>query len=203
MSRLPTEVAPYILSGELYSKGASHQLRPEALGSTLTKDYAQYENYDTFLSPCTVACVLEEFSENYEELLQTEGLLLFILELVILKITAVNIANTAVLSAFQKDPKELDTGVILQITECFSKSLPLWDIRHFRRQTAQAFACQIEEAFKVSGCVAEYEKNRMHLEQIISIRPFRIEYLFALLPHFAILAMGAALWLIFKKRRKT
>jgi len=168
MNDIPQEEKPYILSGEAYYKGTStYQIRPEALGASLTENHAQYESYDAFLSPCTVAMKLRNFIQ-YEERLKTECLLLFIMELTILKITAVNSANNDVLDAF-KDGR-LEPKDILDVSVCFSKSLPLWDIQHFRRQTVQAFASRIETAFQVSVCVAEYEKNRTHLEQVISVR---------------------------------
>ena len=94
--------------------------------------------------------------------------MIFILELVILKITAINTANNDIVSAYSDNYVSINE--IHDIMEQFALSLPLWDIRHFRYFLAQDFANKIEKAFNVPRFIAEYEKNRVFLEQLINVR---------------------------------
>jgi hypothetical protein len=76
--------------------------------------------------------------------------------------------NNEIVSAYSDNYVSINE--IHNIMEQFALSLPLWDIRHFRYFLAQDFANKIEKAFNVPRFIAEYEKNRIFLEQLINVR---------------------------------
>jgi ribosomal protein L18E len=115
-----------------------------------------------------IVYVMKEFDETYENRLQTECIMIFIMELIVLKITAINIANDTINKAYTKE--KVLTKDILEILENFAKSLLLWETQYFRYFLAQEFANKVEASFKVSRYLADYERSRKQLEQIVNIR---------------------------------
>jgi len=112
--------------------------------------------------------VMKGFDENYEERLNIECIMIFIVELIVLKITAINTANETINKAYAKE--EVSSKDILDILESFAESLPLWDTQQFRYFLAQEFANRVESSFKVSRYLADYERSRTQLEKIVNIR---------------------------------
>jgi len=167
ISDLPKEEAPYIIAGEAYNNDADFRIMSNTIINSLNQNQAQYTHYEAYMSECGIIYLMK-FDNEYSERLNTECIMVFILELVILKITAINAANNAIVSAFSKSDVSLNE--IHNIMEQFALSLPLWDIRHFRYFLAQDFANKIENAFNVPRFIAEYEKNRVFLEQLVNVR---------------------------------
>jgi len=168
ISDLPDKEAPYIIAGEAYNADADFRIMSNTIGDSLNQNQAQYTHYEAYMSECGIIYVMKYFDREYVGRLNTECIMIFILELVILKITAINAANNEIVSAFADNYVSINE--IHDIMEQFALSLPLWDIRHFRYFLAQDFANKIEKAFNVPRFVAEYEKNRVFLEQLINVR---------------------------------
>jgi len=160
--------AKYIIAGEAFNNDENHFIQSEKINSLLDMNHKQYSSYDAYMSERGVTIILQESEKNnfYSERLKIECLTIFIMELVILKITAINAANNEIIESFsEKDESKIN---IQKINEQFSTALPLWDIRHFRYILAQEFANRVETAFNVTRFINEYEKNRKFLEQLIN-----------------------------------
>jgi len=159
--------ALFILSAEAFYNEKDYLIVSDTIKECLNKNHAQYSYYDAYMSERGIINVIKKFDKSYEERIKTECKMLFIMELVILKITAINIANEKVIEYTNKD---VSSKEILEILEVFAKSLPMWDIQHFRYFIAQEFANRVEYSFKVSRYLKDYKRNRTQLEQIINIR---------------------------------
>ena len=168
ISDLPDKEAPYIIAGEAYNADADFRIMSNTIGVSLDQNQAQYTHYEAYMSECGIIYLMKYFDREYSGRLNTECIMIFILELVILKITAINTANNEIVSAYSDNFVSINE--IHNIMEQFALSLPLWDIRHFRYFLAQDFANKIEKAFNVPRFIAEYEKNRVFLEQLINVR---------------------------------
>ena len=168
ISDLPDKEAPYIMAGEAYHADADFRIMSNTIGDSLAQNQAQYTHYEAYMSECGIIYVVKDFDSEYSGRLNTECIMIFILELVILKITAINAANNEIVLAYSDNYVSINE--IHDIMEQFALSLPLWDIRHFRYFLAQDFANKIEKAFNVPRFIAEYEKNRVFLEQLINVR---------------------------------
>ena len=168
ISDLPDKEAPYIMAGEAYNADADFRIMSNTIADSLNQNQAQYTHYEAYMSECGIIYVMKDFDHEYAGRLNTECIMIFILELVILKITAINAANNEIVSAYSDNYVSINE--IHNIMEQFALSLPLWDIRHFRYFLAQDFANKIEKAFNVPRFIAEYEKNRVFLEQLINVR---------------------------------
>jgi len=168
ISDLPEKEAPYIIAGEAYNADADFSIMSNTIADSLRQNQAQYTHYEAYMSECGIIYLMKFFDEEYSGRLNTECIMIFILELVILKITAINTANNEIVSAYSDNYVSINE--IHDIMEQFALSLPLWDIRHFRYFLAQDFANKIEKAFNVPRFIAEYEKNRVFLEQLINVR---------------------------------
>ncbi|MCL1873533.1 MAG: hypothetical protein FWF85_05400 [Clostridiales bacterium] len=161
----------YLLSGETRNNPNS-TIKSKHVDSLINENHAQYEEYALFLSDYCALCIMKEFNENdYKSRLKIECLLLFIMELVILKITAINSANNAIVNEFKDSENDNCSLVkIKEIAEKFVKSLPLWDTRNFKYFNAQTEANKIEDSFRVPDYFNNYEKNLEHFENIAKIR---------------------------------
>jgi hypothetical protein len=162
-----------IMSAEAFhNKEDSIFIVSSTIKKCLNKNHAQYTDGDVYISERGVIYVLKKFDEDYEKRLYTECLLIFIMELIILKITAINKAVIKTYTQINKsDTKDkVTSNEILRILEGFAKSLPMWDMHHFKYFLAQECANRVEDAFKVSRYFADYERNRTYLEQIVNTR---------------------------------
>ena len=168
LSEFPENEANYIISGEAYNATTDFRINSKEITEHLSINHAQYTHYDAYMSDFGIMYIVKNFSEDYTARLNVECILIFIMELVILKITAINTVNNDVTVAFSKSEPSMDE--ILKISEKFALSMPLWDIDRFRYLIAQKFANKVSDSFKVSRYVEEYEKNQRFLEHIISIR---------------------------------
>ena len=168
LSEFPENEANYIISGEAYNATTDFRINSKEITEHLSINHAQYTHYDAYMSDFGIMYIVKNFSEDYTARLNVECILIFIMELVILKITAINTVNNDVTVAFSKSEPAMDE--ILKISEKFALSMPLWDIDRFRYLIAQKFANKVSDSFKVSRYVEEYEKNQRFLEHIISIR---------------------------------
>jgi len=169
VSELPDIVeARSILSAEAFHKDSDYSIVSKVTEANLNENHAQYSHYDAYMSERGIIYVMKGFNENYEERLNIECIMIFIVELIVLKITAINTANEIINKAYAKEDVSLND--ILEIMEGFAKSMPLWDTQQFRYFLAQEFANRVESSFNVSRYLADYERSREQLEQIVNIR---------------------------------
>jgi len=161
--------APFILAAEAFYNEENYRIISDKIKKSLNTNHAQYSYYDAYMSERGIINV-RNFDKSYEVRIKDESKMIFIMELITLKITAINIANDRVIEEYSN--KEASSESILKILEDFAKSLPMWDMQHFKYFIAQEFANKVESSFKVSRYLAAYEKSRKQLEQIINIRKF-------------------------------
>jgi hypothetical protein len=179
MSKLPDDKneTRCIIATEGFNEDNKIHIVSSTIEKCLEENKALYSRTDEYMSERGVICVLtnSDFDKSYALRLDTECLSIFIIELVILKITAINMANKAVIDAYTQINESNIKGedgskVILEILEGFAKTLPMWDRQHYNYFLAQEFAYTVETSFKVSSYLADYERNRTYLEQIINSR---------------------------------
>jgi hypothetical protein len=169
VSELPDVAeARSILSAEAFHKDSDYSIVSKVTEENLQENHAQYSHYDAYMSERGIIYVMKGFDENYRERLSIECIMIFIVELIVLKITAINTANETINKAYTKE--EVSSNDILEILEGFAKSMPLWDTQQFRYFLAQEFANRVESSFKVSRYLEDYERSRTQLEQIVDIR---------------------------------
>jgi len=169
MSELPNAVeVPFILAAEAFYDNPNYRIISDTIKECLNKNHAQYSNNDVYMSEHGIINVKKEYDElPYKDRLEIECTIIFIMELIVLKITAINIANKKVIEYTKKD---VSSKGILEILEGFAESLPLWNTQYLKYLIAQEFASRVETSFKVSRYLADYERNRSQLEQIVNIR---------------------------------
>jgi hypothetical protein len=177
MSKLPDNEneTRCIIATEGFNEESEFYIVSSTIEKCLKENKALYSRTDEYMSERGIICVLKEFYKSYKNRLDPECLSIFIIELVILKITAINMANQEVIKAYTKinesNIKDKNPSrAVLEILEGFAKSLPMWDRQHFNYFLAQEFAYRVETAFNVSSYLADYERNRTHLEQIVNTR---------------------------------
>ena len=97
--------ANYIIAAEAFNNQDKNFIKSEMINTLLNKNHQQYSSYDAYMSECGITVKLNELEKDndYSERLKTECLIIFIMELVILKITAINAANNDIIAYFSKE----------------------------------------------------------------------------------------------------
>jgi hypothetical protein len=172
LSKLPREndEHKYIITGEAFSERDVFKITSKMVDDILNEDHSLYSFYELYMSSRSVAFVMKEFSKEYSERVEIESLMIFTIELIILKITAINSANSEVLYALADTSENRTSRKILDISDRFTSSLPLWDTNHFRYMLLQELVKKIETAFRVPVYLAEFEENRRLLEHDVNVR---------------------------------
>lgn len=169
VSALHDEVAPYLLAAEAYHEDGAMRIASDDITRMLQRNVAQYSAYDAYLSASSLLYVLHEYPENFKDRLYIECIMVFIMELIVLQITAIGSANRITLEKLNA-PQGITLQEILGLYELFAATMPLWDIRKFRYDIAQSFADKVAEAFKVDELMRVYENNRKLLEDVERIK---------------------------------
>ena len=168
VSEFPKNEAGDIIAGEVHDESLSAHTDAKEIFALFGENRMQYYHHDAYLSPFGVMYIVNDFVDDYAYRLKIECLLIFIMELVILKITAINAVKEDVVTALMEEKPSMEE--VLKISEKFSKSMPLWDTNRFRYHVAQIFADRVASSFRVPEYVEEYEKNQRFLEHMIRIK---------------------------------
>ncbi|WP_337100435.1 hypothetical protein [Paenibacillus sp. YIM B09110] len=169
VSKLVEPVAPYLLAAESYHEDAAMRIASPDIERLLQQNVAQYSIYEAYLSPSSLLYVMHDYPENFVDRLYVECLMVFIMELVVLQITAIGCVNKIIIEKLNAQ-KEISLQDILKLYELFAATMPLWDIRKFRYDIAQTFADKVSESFKVDVLMNTYEKNRKMLEDLERVK---------------------------------
>jgi len=168
VSEFPKKEAGEIIAGEMYDESRSFHMDSKEVIALFGENRTQYYNHEAYLSPFGVMYVVKDFADDYASRLKIECLLIFIMELVIMKIAAINAVKGDVVAALMEEEPSMEE--VLRISEKFSKTMPLWDTTHFRYHVAQKFADMVASSFRVPERVEEYEKKQRFLEHMISVK---------------------------------
>ena len=168
VSEFPKKEAGDIIAGEACDESRNFHMDAKEVIELFGENRTQYYHYEAYLSPFGVMYVVKDFADEYASRLKIECLLIFIMELVILKITAINVVRGDVVAALLEEEPSMEE--VLKISEKFSKTMPLWDTNRFTYNVTQTFADKVASSFRVQECVAEYEKKQRFLEHMISVK---------------------------------
>ncbi|MDR1553585.1 MAG: hypothetical protein LBS69_09015 [Prevotellaceae bacterium] len=167
-SGLDANEARNIIASEAYYPESQMFINSKDVKQILDENIAQYTHYDCFASHCGTIYVMKEFAETYPCRLYSECLIMFILEIIILKISAIQLANKQVIEQIESY-KNIGQKDMRDIFEQFSKSIHLWDTQHFRYFISQTLANRIEQSFGLNSFLEQYDRNRKLLEQLNGI----------------------------------
>jgi hypothetical protein len=169
VSELNEDVAPYLLASESYHADSSMHLNSQDIHRMLQNNISQYSIYNAYVSPSSLLYVMKKFENSFSDRLYVECIMVFIMELIVLQITAIHNVNKIIIEKLD-EPNKISLKEILNLYEIFASTMPLWDIRKFRYEIAQNFADKVSEAFKVNSLMKSYEKNRKMLEDLERIK---------------------------------
>ncbi|MFA7075592.1 MAG: hypothetical protein WC152_02875 [Candidatus Izemoplasmatales bacterium] len=128
---------------------------------------AVYDFSDIYVSEATIYQVL---SENFSsEKMQYEGLLIFIVELLVMQLSAVYRTNNKVSLALEEN-KSINVKEYEILSNEFANTLSIWQINIYRYKGAQTIANAIAERFEIDKVRKNYKQNDEFLQSIINTR---------------------------------
>jgi hypothetical protein len=133
-----------------------------------TENIAQYDSSDIYCGKNVVLRIDKsvhsyDFPDTSKDLL-----LLFIVELVVMKDAAVSNANREITAEVEKKTA-LTLGRMGEMSHNFSKTMPLWNIDIFKYLGAQRLAVKVSDRFEIDQKFKLYRNNQSFLQDKVSI----------------------------------
>lgn len=164
----------FVLYGESYfNRIGSRIISKDAKLESIT-NIAQYEFADIF---CSGVGVIFEFSQNtpsnnYEVRLPTSILMIFIFEILALKLSSIKLLQNAITSEFDNSPKP-SIDIIEQLIDNYGKYIVLFEY-NYKYHLAKCLSDKIDTKFRISEMRSEYQSNIDQLNKIVTIRAQKV-----------------------------
>lgn len=127
---------------------------------------AVYDFSDIFVSESVIYQVLHDEGEDK---IQYEGLLIFIVEILVMKLSAIYRSNNQVTEALEKN-KGISVKNYEILSNEFANTLSIWQVNIYRYKGAQTIADKIQERFDIDNVLKNYKQNDEFLQNIIDTR---------------------------------
>jgi len=128
---------------------------------------AVYDFSDIYVSESVIYQVLHD--EDGNDRLQYEGLLIFIVELLVMQLSAVYRTNNKVAQALEEN-QSINVKEYEKFSNEFANTLSIWQINIYRYKGAQTIANAIAERFEIEKVRKNYKQNDEFLQSIINTR---------------------------------
>lgn len=144
-------------------------ISPELAGFA-SENIAQYTSSDLFVGPKAVVRIdrRSEVVSGFPTI-QSDSVLLFILEVLVFKEAAIARTNTNTISCIESSQTQSLSSIESLILE-FGTTIRFWSTRVFRYTTAAILANHIEQAFGIPEKLNDLKRNQKHLEQLVNIK---------------------------------
>ncbi|MBH1941277.1 gamma-glutamylcyclotransferase [Mobilitalea sibirica] len=136
-----------------------------------------YNSSEIYASFHSLLIRQNNFSDNYLIRAKRQTLTYFIIELLVLQEALINRTNGIIDKIiYHKEKYDCDFQVeqLEKLIYETSKGLFLWNVRKFKFTTGKILADNISKRFGIDELLAEQEKNKDRIEQLLSIRVARI-----------------------------
>lgn len=138
----------------------------EKYKSLANDNVAVYDFSDIYVSESTIYQCLKNDGEGK---LQYVSLLIFIVELIVMQLSAVYRTNVKVALALEEN-KTLNVKDYEILSNEFANTLSIWQVNVYRYKGAQTIANTISRRFEVNKVLANYKQNDRFLQNIINTR---------------------------------
>lgn len=169
-------VAPYYFANETYlSSNMGAKVVSAVYSEQASENIAEYDLSRIYAGVNTVLRIdcdgqsREKGDRMHVPEIDSESKLVFMLEMLLLKDSAISKSNARVITEIETGRK-LTLDEIEDISEQFGRTIPLWDIEVFKYITAQNLANRINSRFDLDGKMSKYLENQRFLEHKIHLR---------------------------------
>ncbi len=166
------ELLYYTAAEEYGTQDVDTMLKPNDM--LKLRDISQYESCDIYVNEPEVVAVLHDFSDDYRERAYYEALIQQIIEMMLLKITAVTRMNRRVVDELEKNGSP-SISLIEELNTQFAQTIRFWDTDNFVYLSTRNLAAEISAAFKIDAVMQTYDRNQTFLEHLINIRSVQAE----------------------------
>lgn len=148
------------------SKLVDTKIISEKYKSIAVDNVAVYDFSEIYVSESTI---YQSLTVENEDKLQYECLLIFIVELIVMQLSAVYRTNVKVALALEEN-KTLNVKDYEKLSNEFANTLSIWQVNIYRYKGAQTIANTISRRFEVNKVLANYKQNDRFLQNIINTR---------------------------------
>mgnify|MGYP000947970397 CR=1 FL=1 len=164
----------FVLYGESYFNRIGSRIVSEDAMKGSTTNIAQYEFAEIY---CSGVGIIFEFSEktpshSYVERLETSILMLYIFEILALKLASIRLLQNAVTYEFDNSPKP-SVDIIEELIDNYGKYIVLFEY-NYKYHLAKCLSNKIDKLFKIQEMREEYHANIDQLNRIVTIRSQKV-----------------------------
>ncbi len=150
----------------------------EALQATITskklsryanQNLAVYDFSEIYVSGSVVYQVYADYDKKPEDRLYHESLLVFILELLVFQLAAINRTNKQVENVL-KTQKQLKIQKVKALLSEYARTMALWEAKLFRYPNTQNIYDQIRSRFDLKMIQDTFRYNHQHLHELVHVR---------------------------------
>lgn len=164
----------FVLYGESYFNRIGSRIVSEDAMRESTKNIAQYEFAEIY---CSGVGIIFEFSEktpssSYTERLETSILMLYIYEILALKLASIRLLQNTITYEFDNSPKP-SIDIIEELIDNYGKYIVLFEY-NYKYHLAKCLSDKIDKQFKIQEMREEYHANIDQLNRIVTIRSQKV-----------------------------
>lgn len=161
----------YLVAAEFYDHDDEAFIESSEIDRILNADMSQYDFLKCYASPRSVVHIMRLFQSQFSERIYYEGLSIFIAELMMLNIAAIDRTNIRVKKVLISGA-EPSFEIVKDINLEYAQTITLWNINIFKSFTAQTAAQKYYAAFEIEKLIEDYNRNQEVMEHIMDVKEF-------------------------------
>ncbi len=159
-----------ILACETYqSEYVSYSQSSREMLECTKNNLAQYDFYELYASQKSILFIDNDFNDDWKNNIASEISILFICEILLMRIAAITRTNRKIKSHLTSDIKITLREIELLYNE-FRATVIFWEINNFKYLLANKVFDHLHTAFQVDVHYEAYKSNHSHLEHLVNIK---------------------------------
>ncbi len=159
-----------ILACETYqSEYVSYAQSSREMLERTKNNLAQYDFYELYASEKSILFIDDAFTADWKNNIASEISILFICEILLMRIAAITRTNRKIKSHLTNDIK-ITLREIEELYNEFRATVIFWEINNFKYLLANKVFDHLHTAFQVDSHHEAYKSNHSHLEHLVNIK---------------------------------
>jgi|GEM_PF-3102048 len=159
----------YLAAESNCSEAINAQITSRKLKRQAQQNLAVYDFSEIYMSENVIYQVYQNYDKDEDEKLYYESLLVFIVELLVFQISAINRTNLEVEKVL-KTQKDVSIKKVNVLLSQFAKTMGLWENKLFRYPNTQNIYDNMRSRFQLANIRDNFRHNHQHLNDIVHVR---------------------------------
>lgn len=167
----------FVLASEAFFNRIGSKIVSKEICEKSQNNIAQYEFADIYISGKVISFEINEQTDSYEERIKISMLIIYIHELLSLKMAAIMNVGHKITKEFDSSPQP-STDVLETILDDYGKNIILFNFQ-YKYYLAKVLSDNIQELFSINEMFNNYQMEMKELSQIITMRADKINKKFS------------------------